>query len=193
MIEILKKTTAELVKEGELRVGGNEARTRISVMTDNVRSLDNVGMIFRLCELAKAEHLYLGGYTGYPRIENDDRPEIVIERHTRRIEKTGVYAVDLQPWSYVSDPVPRTRELKTAGYQIAALEQTDQSGSYHQVDYEMPMLLIVGHEREGIRQELLELADLIIEIPILGQGNSHNVATATGIVLYEILRQTGRI
>ncbi|MBI3255776.1 MAG: TrmH family RNA methyltransferase, partial [Candidatus Andersenbacteria bacterium] len=54
-------------------------------------------------------------------------------------------------------------------------------------------ILIVGHERLGVRQELLDLADTVVEIPILGLGNSHNVATATGIVLYHMLQKIGRI
>lgn len=187
MSKIRKKTTEELAREGGQRAGVNQPRTPISVLLDNVRSLDNVGMIFRLCELARVEHLYLGGYTGYPRKEGDERPEAVIERHTRRIEKTAVYALPWQPWSYLPDPVPKTKELKAAGYQIIALEQTDTSWPYHLAEYRLPALLVAGHEREGVRQELLHLADVGVEIPILGQGNSHNVATATGILLYHLL------
>lgn len=172
---------------------GEVSRTPISVVVDNVRSLDNVGLIFRLCELARVEHLYLTGYTGHPRLEDDAREEGLIARHESRIFKTAVYAVPFQPWSYVPDPVPLVKSLKETGAQIVALEQTSESIPYHEALYQLPSVLVVGHEREGVRQELIDLADTLIEIPILGHGNSHNVATATGITLYHMLEKTKKI
>lgn len=189
-----KKTTAQLVEE---RPSPEELfdmdRHPVTVVVDNVRSLDNVGLIFRLCELARVEHLYLTGYTGYPRQDGDSRDEDLIARHESRILKTAVYAVPFQPWSYIEDPVPLLQEHKEAGRQIVALEQTQTSVPYHQASYEAPLTLVVGHERQGVRQELLDLADLAVEIPIFGLGNSHNVATATGIVLYRILDTIGQM
>lgn len=192
-----KKTTQDLVGERptpeELK---KLPRTPISVVVDNVRSLDNVGMIFRLCELSRVDHLYLAGYTGYPEEAGDQRPPALIARHNHRITKTAVYAVPHQPWTHIADPVPTVQQLKEQGHQIICLEQTNDSVPYHQVpasDYRLPITLIIGHERLGIRDELIALADLSIEIPILGLGNSHNVATACGIVLYHILVKTGKI
>lgn len=192
---VQKKTTTDLINE---RLTPEEMaklpRTPITVIADNIRSLDNVGLLFRLCELARVEKLYLAGYTGYPQKENDDRPKHIAGRHQKHIEKTAVYAIPPQPWEYGEDPVPLVKKLKEQGYQIVALEQTHDSIPYHKVgNYALPLALIVGHEREGVRQELLNLADTLIEIPILGLGNSHNVATATSIVLYQILEKTKRI
>lgn len=190
-----KKTTAELVQERpQPEQMQNLPRLELNVVVDNVRSLDNVGLIFRLCELARVNKLYLTGYTGHPRLpEGDNREEGLISRHESRIFKTAVYAVPFQPWAYVPDPVPLVRKLKKSGHQIVALEQTDHSVSYCEALYQLPTTLIVGHERLGVRAELLELADLQVEIPILGLGNSHNVATATGITLYHILEKTHQI
>jgi tRNA G18 (ribose-2'-O)-methylase SpoU len=189
-----KKKTAELKAE---RPSPEELaqlpRTPISVVVDNVRSLDNVGLIFRLCDLARIEHLYLTGYTGYPKTDDDSREQRLSGRHDHRIRKTAVYAVPHQPWSYVDDPVPLVRELKQKNYSVVALEQTTASLPYHQANYITPLVLLLGHEREGVRPELLDLADTIIEIPILGHGNSHNVATACGIVLYHVLAATKQI
>lgn len=194
IMAVKKKTTSELVQErpapDRLRA---MSRLPISVVVDNVRSLDNVGLIFRLCELVRVDRLYLTGYTGHPRTPDDDREEGIIARHTNRIVKTAVYAVPYQPWVYVEDPVPLVASLKEQGAHIVALEQTEQSVPYHETQYELPLVLIVGHERLGVRQELLDFADQLIEIPILGLGNSHNVATATGIVLYHILHNTNQI
>ncbi len=192
-----KKTTKELVGERPTpRKLKKLPRTSISLVVDNVRSLDNVGMLFRLCELARLEHLYLTGYTGYPRLKKDSRPEKVIERHEQRITKTAVYAIPHQPWTHITDPLPLVEKLKKQGSQIVALEQTNTSVPYHKVpntDYQLPITLIIGHERQGVREELLDLADITIDIPILGLGNSHNVAMSTGIVIYNILEKTKQI
>ena len=192
-----KKTTEQLVQE---RPSPEEIvdlpRTPLTVLVDNVRSLDNVGMIFRLAELARLEHLYLTGYTGHPRIPDDSREEGLIARQEHRIFKTAVYAANFQPWSYAEDPVPVIEHLKKDGHRIIALEQTANSVPYHKLPtthYQLPTTLIVGHERQGVRQELLDLADTIIEIPIRGLGNSHNVAMATAIIVYHILNETGQL
>ena len=193
----LKKTTEELVQE---RPAPEELlameRTAVNVLVDNVRSLDNVGLLFRLCELARVERLYLTGYTGHPRVPDDEREEHLITRHEHRIFKTAVYAVPYQPWTYAQDPLPIVDYLKEAGHTIIALEQTDQSQPYHQIprtEYQIPITLIAGHEREGVRQELINRADHVVEIPIRGLGNSHNVSHSVAIVLYHLLAQTGHI
>lgn len=192
-----KKTTTELAAERPAPEQlAKLPRTPIAVVADNIRSLDNVGLLFRLCELIRAEHLYLTGYTGYPRVPHDARPADIIRRHEQHITKTAVYAVAHQPWSHHPDAAPLVKKLKGKDYHILALEQTDESVPYHRLsttNYQPPTALILGHEREGVRQELLELADHIIEIPILGLGNSHNVAMAAAIVLYHILAKTGKL
>jgi len=190
---IEKKTTEELVSErpapGAL---ATLPRTPIIVVADNIRSLDNVGLLFRLCELARVELLVLGGYTGYPKEPNDTRPKNVIKRHTSRITKTAVYSLPYQPWIHEENPVEFIISKKKEGYTVLALEQTTDSILYFKATYTLPTILIVGHERFGVQKELLELADTMIEIPILGIGNSHNVATATGIILSVILDKTGQ-
>ena len=173
---VYKKTTEDLVQERPSpQILRQLSRTPINVVVDNIRSLDNVGLIFRLCELSRVNMLFLTGFTGHPGTPNDDRDKDVIARHEHRIAKTAVYALPHQPWTYVEDAVSLVAHLKEQGSQIIAMEQ------------------IVGHEREGVRPELLELADTVVEIPVLGIGNSHNVATATGILLYHILDKTNQL
>ena len=190
---IQKKTTQELVQERPTPDAlASLPRTPIIVVADNIRSLDNVGLLFRLCELARVEMLVLGGYTGYPESPNDIRPKQIIKRHTDRITKTAVYSLPYQPWVHEENPVQYIKAKKNTGYSVLALEQTQSSKPYFNTEYILPTILIVGHERFGIQKELLELADAMIEIPILGIGNSHNVATATGIILSNILEKTGQ-
>lgn len=188
-----KKTTEELVHE---RPSAEELaampRIPIIVIADNIRSLDNVGLLFRLCELSRIELLVLAGYTGYPRTPKDTRQENIIARHDNRIRKTAVYALEHQAWLYIEAPSQFIMEKKQAGYHVVALEQTTTSIPYTDASFTLPTILIVGHERLGVRHELLELADTVIEIPILGMGNSHNVAMATGIILSSILEKTGQ-
>ncbi|MEX1112677.1 MAG: TrmH family RNA methyltransferase [Candidatus Andersenbacteria bacterium] len=192
---VTKKTTQDLVGERPTpETLSSMERTPISIIMDNVRSLDNVGLLFRLCETARLKKLYLTGYTGHPRIDNDERPKALIARHEHRIAKTAVYALPYQPWEYIEDPLPLTQQLKSEGNAIVSLEQTSGSVPYHHLDakqYTLPLVIIVGHERQGVRQELLDLSDHVVEIPILGLGNSHNVALSTSIVLYHLLEKKG--
>lgn len=188
-----KKTTQELVKERPTPEQlATLPRIPIIVVADNIRSLDNVGLLFRLCELARVELLVLAGYTGYPRTKNDTRSKNTITRHNNRIRKTAVYALEYQPWVYSEDPRTLITERQKNGYQVVALEQTTSSVSYTDTTYTLPLVLIVGHERLGVQHELLELADTFIEIPILGIGNSHNVAMATGMIISHMLEKTGQ-
>lgn len=188
-----KKTTHELIAE---RPSAETLRTLprvpLIVIADNIRSLDNVGLLFRLCELARVEKLVLAGYTGYPKIKGDTRPEGIVSRHDNRIQKTSVYALPHQPWEYLENPIDFINQKKQEGYRVLALEQTTTSIPYFEAPYTLPTILIVGHERLGVREELLALADQLIEIPILGIGNSHNVAMATGIIISHILEKTGQ-
>jgi tRNA (guanosine-2'-O-)-methyltransferase len=78
------------------------------------------------------------------------------------------------------------RAQKTAGDQIVVLEQTDESKDYQKTEYQFPLTLVVGHERTGVSDAILNIADRIIEIPMQGMGNSHNVAVSTAIVLAQM-------
>jgi tRNA G18 (ribose-2'-O)-methylase SpoU len=165
------------------------ARYPISVVCDNVRSLHNVGLIFRLCDAARIERLYLCGVTGYPPIPNDVRPPWVAERAGRVIAKTAIHTVEYVPWEYHPDAAQVIGTLKQGGTQIVALEQTNRSVDYTGAHYRFPLSLVLGHEREGIASPLLDLTDIAVEIPMHGRGNSLNVAMALGICLYELLRR----
>jgi 23S rRNA (guanosine2251-2'-O)-methyltransferase len=154
-----------------------------------VRSLQNVGAIIRVADAARVERLYLCGMTGYPPTADDPRPSWVAERAGRLIAKTALAAIDQVPWEYRASAIEPVGELKARGAQIVALERTERSVDYVAARYEAPLCVIVGHERVGISDLLLDLADLIVEIPMHGYGASLNVATAFGIWVYEVLRR----
>ncbi len=185
-----KKTTAELVAEKPAREEFSDLpKTPITLVVDGIRALDNVGLLFRLADGLRIREIILCGITGYPAgLSGDTRPAHVIERHDRRIKKTAIQTIPFVLWTYRPDAVEVIREKKTAGDIIVALEQTHESRDYRTVPYHFPLTLVVGHEREGVTQPVLDIADAVVEIPMQGMGNSHNVAIATALVLQEMTR-----
>ncbi len=147
----------------------------VSVLLENVRSLYNVGAFFRTADAAAIEKLYLAGITGYP-------PQ-------NMISKTALGAEETVPWEHTWQPAERIAQLRGAHYEIAAIET-----SVHAVDLfdwqpRFPVCVLFGHETDGLTPEVAALADTHVRIPRLGAKHSLNVATAGGVVLYELLRK----
>jgi len=151
----------------------NLERKPVVALIENIRSMHNVGSIFRSSDGARIEKLMLSGFTPVP-----PRPEIA---------KTALGSTESVPWTYVDDSTSKIKELKKAGYTIYVVEQTNDSILYTGVEYQFPMCLIMGNEVDGVTDSLVELADQAIEIPMLGLKHSLNVSVAYGIVLYNIL------
>ncbi len=149
-------------------------RRPVRVLLDNIRSLYNVGSIFRTSDAAGVEKIYLCGITGQP-----PRAEI---------HKAALGAEASVPWEYFENPIPVLKKLKSEGYKIVVLEHTDLRQQYHRVDFEFPLCLVIGHEITGVSDEVVELADAAIEIPMFGVKQSLNVSVAYGIAIYEIVK-----
>lgn len=168
-------------------------RAPISVVLDDVRSLANVGLIFRLCDAVRAQRLTLCGITGhppYPDPERDPRPRAVQERALREITRTAVMAVPFVPWVYRPRAEDVLEEARARGEQVVAVEQAHGSVPYTSAGiYRPPLCLVLGHERAGVTPSAIEAADLCLEVPMFGMANSLNVAMAFAVVAYEILRQ----
>ncbi|HET6317533.1 MAG TPA: TrmH family RNA methyltransferase [Chloroflexota bacterium] len=184
-------TTAELVaRKPDADAFTKLPRAPISVVLDDVRSLANVGLIFRLCDALRVERLYLCGITGHPAHRDDPRPRHVQDRAEREITKTAVMAIPFVPWEYCAAAAEVVSELRERGYQSVAVEQAHNSVPYATPGiYRPPLCLILGHERAGVAPWALGGADVCVEIPVYGMANSLNVAMALGIVGYEIMRQ----
>ena len=147
----------------------------VSVLLENVRSLYNVGAFFRTADAAGIAKLYLAGITGYP-------PQ-------RMISKTALGAEDTVAWEHIPDARARLSELRSANCEIAAIET-----SVHAVDLfdwqpRFPVCVVFGHETDGLTPGVAAMADTHVRIPMLGLKHSLNVATAGGVVLYELLRK----
>jgi 23S rRNA (guanosine2251-2'-O)-methyltransferase len=150
-------------------------RVPVSVLLDNVRSMYNVGSFFRTADGAGVERLFLTGITARP-------PK-------NQISKTALGAEDTVPWAEAADPVALVEQLRQSGHQIAAIETSTRSVDLFDWQPAFPVCLLFGHEVEGLSPELREACDVHIRIPMLGVKHSLNVATAGGVVLYELLRK----
>lgn len=166
----------------------------VVVILDNIRSLHNVGSIFRTSDAAGVNKLYLCGITptpDHPRFDDaqaKDSLNIHPDKYGRKpeIAKTALAGLHAVPWEHCESTAETVKRLKTAGYRIAALELAPGSKPVSKSD-SRPLALVLGHEREGVHPEVLKLADEIVHIPMHGQGVSLNVSVAYGIAIYALL------
>jgi tRNA (guanosine-2'-O-)-methyltransferase len=147
--------------------------TDLVALLQSVEYPANVGSIFRLADGAGLTELVLTGITPTP--------------PNPAIEKVGRYKSLRVPWRYESDPLVAIAGLRNKGYQIIAIELTDNSIPYHHFDYAKQTCLIVGHEDHGITKATLAACDAAVFLPMYGKGLSLNVHVALSIVVYHIL------
>lgn len=148
------------------------------IVLDNVRSLNNVGSIFRTADAFLVEAVYLCGITATP-------PH-------RDIHKTALGATESVAWRYFDSAPEAVRELKANGYVIVSVEQADEALPLDRFITEAGVryALVFGHEVRGVSHEVVDLSDACIEIPQYGTKHSFNIAVSAGIVLWEL---AGRI
>ena len=148
-------------------------KTPIVVVLDNVRSMSNVGSVFRTADCFLIESICLCGITGTP-------PH-------REIQKTALGATETVSWKYYPRTIDAISELKSKGFQIIGIEQTE--GAFSLQDFVISpgtkYALIFGHEVNGVDQEVINNCDLCIEIPQMGTKHSFNIAVSAGIVLWD--------
>jgi 23S rRNA (guanosine2251-2'-O)-methyltransferase len=144
-------------------------------LAENVRSLWNVGSLFRTSDAVGVRKLFLCGYTGKP-----PRPEI---------SKTALGADEVVPWEHVRDPAKAIVQLKDLGVRIVALETGPDAVPYDAYPYEFPLCLLVGNEVDGLSRGALSTADATVAIPMHGAKLSLNVAVAYGVAMYEIRKR----
>lgn len=152
-----------------------EARFPIYALLDNIRSLYNVGSIFRTSDGARVAKLILTGFTPYP--------------PRKEIEKTALGSTETVPWEYIKDPLAAINQLKTQSIKICVLEHTNESKPYFTISKkDFPICLVVGNELTGVSTEVLDLADMAIDIPMFGLKQSLNAAVAYGIAVFELVK-----
>jgi tRNA G18 (ribose-2'-O)-methylase SpoU len=151
------------------------AKSPVVLVLDNVRSLHNVGAVFRTADAFALEKIYLCGVTGRP-------PH-------REITKTALGSTESVAWEHAPTTLGAAQDLKAAGYQLIAVEQTTDSVLLPQFQpvAGQPLALVLGNEVFGVDDEVLALCDAAVEIPQLGTKHSLNVSVAAGVVLWDVL------
>lgn len=151
-------------------------KTPVIAVLENIRSAYNVGSVFRTADAFLLESIYLIGYTAQP-------PH-------KEIKKTALGAEETVEWHYFADTKSAIEELKKNGYKVFAVEQVVNSISLENLSIgnDEKIAVIFGNEVSGVEQDNILLCDGCIEIPQLGMKHSLNIATAAGVVLWEIIR-----
>ena len=154
-----------------------EIKTPIVLILDNIRSLNNIGSIFRTADGFRIEAIYLCGITAQP-------PH-------RDIHKTALGATESVPWRYFESTIEAIDKLKKEDYTILAIEQVEQSIMLDkfELNKNKKYALVFGHEVRGVAQEIVNICDGTIEIPQIGTKHSFNISVSAGIVLWEFYRQ----
>jgi|SRR5579871_122518 23S rRNA (guanosine2251-2'-O)-methyltransferase len=147
----------------------------VAVLLDNIRSMYNVGAFFRAADGVGLAKLCLCGITAHP-------PK-------KAITKTALGAEETVPWEHDWDALTMAQRLHRDGFQLAAIETSPQAVDLYDWQPGFPVCVMFGNEVEGLHPKLLEMADAHVRIPMQGRKHSLNVATAGGVVLYELLRK----
>ncbi len=150
----------------------------ISFLLENIRSAHNVGSIFRTADGMGASKVFLSGYTCKP-------PQ-------KDLSKTALGAELAVEWEHHDDPIELAYQIKQRNIKLVLLEHTKKSQSLYQLNWDFPLCIVLGNEVDGVSEELIELCDQHVEIPMRGVKQSLNVATAAGIIGYEMLRYYNR-
>jgi 23S rRNA (guanosine2251-2'-O)-methyltransferase len=147
------------------------------LILDDIRSLNNVGSVFRTADAFRAERIYLCGITGTP-------PH-------RDITKTALGATESVEWEYVADVVALTQTLQAKGWSVAAVEQAEGSTLLNdfQPEPNKRYAFVLGNEVAGVRNDVVQLADLVLEVPQFGTKHSLNIAVTTGIICWDFLQK----
>jgi 23S rRNA (guanosine2251-2'-O)-methyltransferase len=147
------------------------------IILDNVRSLNNIGSVFRTADAFLAAKIYLCGITATP--PNKD------------IHKTALGSTESVEWEYYKNTIEAVIALKKEGYTIVAVEQTTGSISLENFRIEpgKKYAFVFGHEVRGVEQSVVDICDYCLDIPQYGTKHSLNISVSTGIVLWEVFRQ----
>ncbi len=149
-------------------------KIKIVIVLDNIRSMHNVGSVFRTADAFAVEKIVLCGITARP-------PH-------RDIEKSALGATNSVIWEYEEETLDAVIKLKEKGYQVLAIEQTEESAELDGFEfaYNSPYAIIFGNEVEGVQQKVVDACDGCLEIPQFGTKHSFNVSVTAGIVMWQV-------
>lgn len=181
-------------EQDKIKLGAKELRTTSStneqkqtlkknpiyIICDNILDTYNVGSIFRLADAVAAEKVFLCGITETP--------------PNSRIKKASINTTEWVEWEYCKttlEAIARIRK-EVPGIQIVLIEQDSRSIPFNEAEYQFPICLIVSNETSGAEKEVVDSADVIVEMPMFGVNKSLNVMVSLGIVLYQVMQKLPR-
>lgn len=172
-----RKLVNEALKRPSIDAFKKQRKFPIKLILDDIRSLSNVGSIFRTADSFNVKEVLLCGITGCP-------PH-------REIQRTALGATESVEWSYHDSAEDVVQLLKSQGYLIVSLEQCEESIDPQTLKLkgDQKLCLVLGNEVSGVNQKIIDNSDAVIEIPQLGTKHSLNVTVAAGIALWEIFKQ----
>ncbi len=155
-------------------------KTPIVIVLDNIRSLNNVGSVFRTADAFLVQKIYLCGITATP-------PH-------RDIQKTALGATDSVTWEYAEDAIALSRKLKEDGIKICAIEQAEDAVMLNDFSPERDEMyaLVFGNEVKGVQQEIVTMSDTVIEIPQVGTKHSLNISVSAGVVVWDLFSKINK-
>ena len=167
--ELNRKTIEEFKKS---------KKTSAIVILDNIRSIHNVGSIFRTSDSFLIEKIIISGYTATP--ENS------------KMEKTALGSSDSVDWEYTEDVIETIQSLKNKGIKVVSVEQADKSLKIEKFTPEkgIKYAFVFGNEVDGVSDEIILASDQVLEIPQVGTKHSLNVSVAAGIILWDFYQKT---
>jgi tRNA G18 (ribose-2'-O)-methylase SpoU len=152
-------------------------KTPVVIVLDNVRSLLNVGSVFRTSDAFRFSKIFLCGITPTPSLE---------------MNKTALGAIDSVEWEYCKDVITALRGLRADGYSIYGIEQTDSSVKLDAIkSFPEKVAVVLGNEVKGVSMEALDMCNEIVEIPQQGTKHSLNVSVCGGIISWELYKHLG--
>ena len=149
----------------------NVPRNDIYIVLDSLKVTHNIGTILRLADSLLVKKVYICGNTIVP--------------PNRKIKTSSRGAENWVDWEYAENAADVVKKLKEDGVYIVTVEVTDKSVDYREYTPKFPLCLILGREYDGVSQELIDLSDISVHLPLLGLSNSINVSTAASVIMYD--------
>lgn len=173
----MRKLTVEELNRMDIEEFHQSEKLPLIIVLDNIRSLHNVGSVFRTADAFRLQGVWLCGITACP--------------PAAEIHKTALGAEDSVSWEYFEDTLDAVERLQREGYGVLAVEQVEGSLKLNtfRIDPAKRYALILGNEVKGVRQDVVDAADAALEIPQYGTKHSMNVSVTAGIVMWEFERQ----
>lgn len=173
----MRKLTVEELNRMDIEAFHQSEKLPLIIVLDNIRSLHNVGSVFRTADAFRLQGVWLCGITACP--------------PAAEIHKTALGAEDSVSWEYFEDTLDAVERLQREGYEVLAVEQVEGSLKLNtfRIDPAKHYALILGNEVKGVRQDVVDVADAALEIPQYGTKHSMNVSVTAGIVMWEFERQ----